>query len=151
MKVNIEDSVGLIDTSTIDKLEKKLAITLPSQYRAFLKRYNGGYPVPDGFLLDDKSDGSCVDRFLGIDVGEHSNLEKYLITYKDRVPKKLFPIAHDPGGNLILIGVSGDTLGKIYFWDHERESDNYESEMSNVHLIARSFEKFLEGLYEIEI
>lgn len=151
MSTEIKDNVGSIETSTIDKLEKNLAITLPSQYREFLKKYNGGYPTPDGFFLKDKSDGSSIDRFLGIDVGEHSNLEKYLDIYKDRIPKNLFPIAHDPGGNLIVIGLSGDTSDKIYFWDHEREPDGYEPGMSNVHLIADSFEEFLGCLYEIDI
>jgi hypothetical protein len=151
MTTEIKDSVGSIETSTIDKLEKNLGIRLPSQYREFLKKYNGGYPIPDGFFLKDKSDGSSIDRFLGIDVGEHSNLEKYLVIYKGRIPKNLFPIAHDPGGNLIVIGLSGDTSDKIYFWDHEQESDDYEPEMSNIHLIADSFEEFLGGLYEIDI
>jgi len=148
--VKIIDNTGFNDIGTIEKLEKSTGIQLPSQYRKFLTKYNGGYPIPDGFLLKDKSDGSSVDRFLGIDVGENSNLEKYLNTYKNRIPTTLFPIAHDPGGNLILIGVTQDALGKIYFWDHERETDDCEPNMSNVYLIADNFDDFINELYTIE-
>jgi len=84
-------------------------------------------------------------------VGEHSNLEKYLVTYSERIPKNLFPIAHDPGGNLIVIGLSGTEQNKVYFWDHEREADDYEPDMSNVHLLANDFDEFLGLLHEIDI
>lgn len=151
MTTVIRDSKGPVSESKIDALEKKLSIKLPSKYRDFLKKYNGGYPEPDGFRFKDESDGSSVDRFLGIDVGEHSNLEKYLSIYDGRVPKNLFPIAHDPGGNLVVVGVSDNEKDKVYFWDHEQEADGWEPDMSNVHLIADDFDEFLRRLYEINV
>ncbi len=151
MTAEIKDSADSLDTARINIVEKSFEVKLPLQYREFLQKHNGGYPEPDGFLFKDESDGSSVDRFLGIDVGDHSNLEKYLVTYKNRIPKNLFPIAHDPGGNLVLIGLSGDELGKIYYWDHEREADGWEPDMSNVHLIANDLDEFLRKLYEIEV
>jgi len=150
MTTVIKDSKGPISESTIDNLEQRMSIKLPIRYRDFLGKYNGGYPEPDGFLFKDESDGSSVDRFLEIGVGEHSNLEKYLVTYSGRIPKNLFPIAHDPGGNLVVIGLSGDEQNKVYFWDHESEADGYEPDMSNVNLVANDFAEFLGLLYEID-
>jgi len=151
MMTVIKNNKGPISASEIDNLEQRLSIKLPAKYRDFLEEYNGGYPEPDGFLFKDESDGSSVDRFFGLHLGMHHNLEKYLDTYAGRIPKNLFPIARDPGGNLVVIGLSGDEKNKIYFWDHEREADGYEPDMSNVHLVANGFDEFLGLLYEIDI
>ncbi|WDE07041.1 SMI1/KNR4 family protein [Thalassomonas viridans] len=151
MTPKVHDSIGSNSINAIEKLENHLGVRFTLQYREFLSKYNGGYPEPDGFLFKNRIDGSSVDRFLGINVGEHNNLEDYFFTYKNRISKKLFPIAHDPGGNLILIGLSGEELDKIYFWDHEEEADGWNPDMTNVYLIADNLEEFLSGLYEIDI
>ncbi len=151
MDTLIRDSSGTTDLSEIERVEQLAGARLPSEYRNFLLRHNGGYPDPDGFLFKDLSDGSSVDRFLSIGSGEHSNLEKYLITYQGRFPVDFLPIAHDPGGNLVLIGTSGGHSGKIYFWDHEYEADGSEPDMSNMHLVAQSFSEFLNGLFEVAV
>jgi hypothetical protein len=116
-----------------------------------LAENNGGYPYPDGFCIKAIDDESTVDRFLVLDVGPNSNLDNYVRVYKDRIPKELFPIAHDPGGNLVCIGISGEHLGRIYFWDHEYEADESNVDFSNVHLVAETLEGFLANLYELEI
>ncbi len=151
MNFQIKNSKGENSFADIERLEKLVGLQLPRDYRDFLLRHNGGYPEPDGFQFKNSPDGSSVDRFLGLDVGEHSNIEKYLVTYRDRVPEGFFPIAHDPGGNLVLIGVKGKYTGKVFFWDHEDEADGYPPDMSNMHLVADSFSEFLRGLYEVEI
>ncbi len=114
--------------------------------------YNGGKPEPDSFLYRDKSQGSMVDFFLGLDVTKWDDLERDCENYKDRMPKNFIPIAYDPGGNRIVIGVSGQDTGKIYFWDHEMEAnDDEQPDMSNMHLVADSFEEFLAELFETVI
>jgi hypothetical protein len=150
MGVVIKDCSGPVDQGLIDSFEKKFSIKLPEEYRFFLKKYNGGYPEPDSFSFNDAADGSTVDRFLGLGVGEYSNLEKYLHTYRSRIPKRLFPIAHDPGGNLVLIGLFGPELNKIYFWDHELEAEESEPDMSNVYFLANDLDEFLNSLCKID-
>ncbi|AZZ95517.1 SMI1/KNR4 family protein [Hahella sp. KA22] len=137
--------------SRIEELEKRFSVKFPLQYLDYLKEYNGGHPEPDGFLFKDESDGSIVDRFFGVDVEEHSDLEHYFSVYRTRIPNYMFPIGRDPGGNLILIGVLGDKVGKIYFWDHEEEADGFPPDMSNIHFLADDLDEFLNGLYEIEL
>lgn len=147
----IYDSNGPLDSKHLEILEKKLGKKLPLDFRAFLLKFNGGYPEPDSFNFFGSEDGSCVDRFLGINVGEHSNLYRYFKTYSKRIPKEFLPIAHDPGGNLICIGLFGEYKNKIYFWDHEFEANGHEPNMTNMHLISGNFSEFLEVLHEVEI
>ena len=147
----IEDSKGKISEEIIAKYEQKWDVKLPSEYKEFLLKYNGGYPSPDAFAIKEIEDESTVDRFLSIDAGPHSNLDKYVNTYSGRIPKDLFPIAHDPGGNLICIGIKGKNIRKIFFWDHEFEVDEGEPDYSNVHLIADNLSHFLDELYELDI
>lgn len=88
-----------------------------------------------------------VDRFLGVNAPEFFNLEHYLKVYQDRIPPDQFPIAYDPGGNLIVISTSGPETGSIYFWDHELEAeDGQPPTRKNLYLIAPSFEAFLTKL-----
>ena len=110
--------------------------------------FNGGRPAAPRFKFKGRTRGSSVDRFLGIHNKEHNNLLDYLETYKGRIPRNLFPIAHDPGDNLIGLSVDGADKGSIYFWDHDREGNDGSPDYSNVIPIADSFDEFLEGLHE---
>ncbi|MEK9495102.1 SMI1/KNR4 family protein [Photorhabdus sp. P32] len=152
MVANIIDFKGPIDEISVTNFENEIGNSLPNDYRNFLKKYNGGYPDPDAFLfLNDEEDGSSVDRFLSLGCEKHHDLRNYFIDYKDRIPPKFLPIAHDPGGNLILISLSNDNPG-VFFWDHEFEADEGElPDMSNVHLISHTFTDFLSVLYKLEI
>lgn len=141
-----------INEADISATENSLNFKLPETYRKFLLKYNGGRPVPDSFKFKNKTHGSSVDWFLGIDENESNNLIEYLKIYKNRIPHNFFPIASDPGDNLICISVGGSDDGKIYFWDYEREDDSADTpDYSNVILIADTFDEFINNLYEIEI
>jgi hypothetical protein len=144
----ILDANEKLDESTVSKLEDSLQIKLPLSYRKFLLEFNGGRPSARRFMFKGKTRGSSVDRFLGVHNKEHNNLLDYLETYKERIPRNLFPIAHDPGDNLICISVEGADKGSIYFWDHDWEGNDGASDYSNVILIADSFDQFIEGLHE---
>lgn len=75
-----------------------------------------------------------------------NSLDKNIKIYEDRLPIGFVPIGCDPGGNVICIGTDEEFTGRIYFWDHEEESEDPD-DMSNVHLIADSFSEFLDQLY----
>ncbi len=144
-------SFGIIDRREIEKFEDFFSISLPPRYKKFLEQNNGGIPTPDCFDFYDESDSSILDYFFGINLKEnYCDLGYNFNVFKNRIPCDLFPIASDPGGNIILIGLSGDESGKIYFWDHEFEADGYAPDMSNVHLIAPNLDTFLNNLYEFK-
>lgn len=153
--MEINESKPPITEKQLAATERKLKISLPPQYRAFLLRHNGGWPEPDSFVFKQgrgSYSDSTVNRFLAIHDGPHSNFVEYFKTYKTehpRVPEELVPIANDPGGNLICIALAGDRPGAVYFWDHEEEADFRDGEPAtwdNVHLVADSFDAFLQGL-----
>lgn len=152
--LQILESCGPLDEKILRNYESQWGFVLPHQYRQFLLQYNGGLPRPDGFNFKGKKNGSDVQCFYGITDDADMSLIEELESYKNRLPTRLFPIANDSGGNLICISVIGNDIGKIYFWDHEREADTKQAqspdEVKNIVLIADSFGEFLEGLFADE-
>lgn len=150
--VQIEEAFGPLDEKILESHEASWQIRLPEAYRLFLLKYNGGSPVPDCFNFQGSKNGSDLRYFLGINNDYHTDLLRYLQTLKHRLPARFFPIGYDSGGNIICISVAGDDLGKVYFWDHEREAEAAQSPelAKNTILIADSFQEFLEGLYEYQ-
>ena len=147
----MHDSKGVLDEKDLVNLESQLGIKLPNAYREFLKKNNGGYPQPDGFDFADGEDGSSVDKFLEISGSKNESIIEYFNNYKDRIPKNYFPVAKDPGGNLILIGIN-NVRADVYYWDHENEAEDGDIPwMDNMHLVASNFDEFINNLYEIEI
>jgi SMI1-KNR4 cell-wall len=138
----------------IKNAERQMGRSIPLAYRNFLLEHNGGHPDQSDFRMAGVRKGTTqigtVKSFLGINLPEETlNLDYVLETFRDRVPTNLFPIARDPGGNLILIAENGFDAGKVYFWDHERESDEGEPPTDrNLYLIANSFDEFLDKLGE---
>ena len=152
--VNIVNYNSPASTEEITTFEKRVGGSFPEDYKDFLKKYNGGQPVPSAFsFYSDRDDGSAVDWFLSLGKEKYSNLQKYYDQYKDRVPQGLMPIAYDAGGNLLLIGVNGHQ--GIYFWEHEFEADEADEgdspDMSNVYKVSETFTEFLGNLHEIEL
>lgn len=136
------------------EIEKSVELTLPGDYVEHILKYNGGKCKPSvfSFVENGTLTESNVDWFLAVYDGEYDNLETYLMWYKiqeKRMPLHMFPIAHDPGGNLICISCGANDYGQVYFWDHEQEV-NYDlyadNNYSNLYRIAPSFGEFLSGL-----
>jgi hypothetical protein len=149
----IHESKQPTNEHEIGELERVLDIRLPSDYRSFLLRHNGGRPEPSSFFAylgpyGDSRSHECVNRFLALYDGEYSNLKKYIKSYKDRIPVDFLPIARDPFGNLICLAVAGPDYGKVFFWDHELEADEGETpDYRNISFVANSFDEFLNSLH----
>lgn len=107
MNSNVEEKVM--------NFEKRYKIILPTQYKIFLYKYNGGYTPKTKFKVGKIS--SDLRGFYGIgDVKlsfDEADLERWL-------GEDLVPIACDSFGNYILIGLGNDNEGKIFFSDHEK-------------------------------
>ena len=99
----------------IAELENRFHISLPTSYRKFLCKYNGGDTPETRYKAGRKS--SDLRAFYGLGNVRYSidcfdNLSEW-------IDNGLIPIACDSFGNYIVIGVNEDTYGKIYFSDHE--------------------------------
>ena len=131
----------------LQQAERHIGLQLPEEYRQFLLQHNGGHPEPCAFKYTcDQQQWklAAVAYFLAVYEGEHENFLEYFEDYQGRIPAETVPVARDPGGNLILLGVSGAHTEKVYFWlqDFENEEGNF----SNVCFIANSFSEFLNSL-----
>lgn len=144
--VKIIDSHKGLAPNELERIEFLYQVKLPHEYRTFLTQYNGGYPDPDVFYFEDRSNASSVDKFLAWRAQPNSDLEWYLKTYRGRIPDAFFPIAHDALGNLVLIGTEGSFAEQVYFWDHDFEADPGSQSMENMHRVSKSFADFLGGL-----
>jgi SMI1-KNR4 cell-wall len=118
--------------------------TLPHDYKAFLKKENGGRPAPKQFRFaarDGHMEDSTVHYFFALYERRVGSLKKGFERYKERIPSGYLPIGIDPFGNLILLGIAGQNPGTVYFWDHEKENEI--PNMKNIFPIANSFSDFV--------
>lgn len=145
MAIQITASQLPLTELQIEAFESEIGIVLPWQYRQFLLRFNGGHPTPCEFGFRQGAYGrSMVSEFWAIHEGP-SSLKWRFDTYKiveKRMADDLMPIAGDPFGNQICLGISGIRSGQVFFWNHDDEDEPER----NVHLSAPSFEEFLAGL-----
>lgn len=96
-------------------IERRYEIILPTQYKNFLYKYNGGYTPKTKFKAGRIS--SDLRGFFGIGDVELS-LDN--VGLGEWIEKNIFPIACDLFGNYIVIGLNNDDAGKVYFCDHEK-------------------------------
>ncbi|OAI46401.1 hypothetical protein AYO44_02225 [Planctomycetaceae bacterium SCGC AG-212-F19] len=151
MPLQVVDSEKPLSEKEIAALEKKIGHRLPSGYRSFLATYNGGYAQGENAFRYKLQSGPYTDSRLNHLFSlndDYGSLDKmYLRMSKaGRTPKNLFPIANDAFGNLICISLSGKDTSSVYFWDHENEPEDEDTEFRNIHLIADSWEEFINGL-----
>jgi len=116
------------------RFEKSLGTRLPTQYRQFLKRCNGGYC---GGTVLFKRNGPSVHHIFGLR-GELSL--PWLLDLRNQgkgppIPHDIFPIMDDPGGQAICIGLSKAKSGQIYYWVDGK-----------TRRLAKSLAEFIRGL-----
>jgi hypothetical protein len=121
---------------------------LPPEYTSFLKKYNGGIPIPNTIITHDNE--LVINFFLPIKspAGYPDSLQSYISKYTNRIPSGMLPIASAGGGDLVLIEKKS---GKIYYWKHELEAEGsglyY---FDNVELLSSSIDELMEIFQEID-
>lgn len=156
MSIKILNTKESLNRKSIEKVEKTIACKLPDEYKYFLSIHNGGHPEPCYFRIawsgqewEENWQTDKIHYFLAVHEGDISNFIEYFKDYKDRIPTDTVPIAYDPGGNLILLGISGENTGKVFFWLQYFESDEDETpDYNNVGFIANSFNEFINTLFD---
>lgn len=146
----------------IKDVEEKIDRLLPSDYRNFLRDYNGGKPEKI----------SCFNiQWSGQPWAEDEGILDFLYTTEkvpnlswhgaywglveadQRIPKDTIPIGYDPFSNQLLLGIYGSNRGKIFFWAREYEciEDDIEPGYENVGYVANSFHEFFDSLYDCSV
>ncbi len=168
MSVTILDAnhFGPLAEDRLAKLEAKLGARLPEDYRAFLLKYNGGRPDRQRFLFtgenyNGEEQESILEWFFAVhdqpydeDAEWEPSADEEFLPYfaqplesvleefrSESTATDVVPIARDPCGNLITLGLRGDRAGMVYFFDDEIEKPT---------LLANRFTEFLERLLPTE-
>lgn len=148
MLERIEKSGPEITIEEIRKIEELFGFKLPIDYINFMLKYNGGRPIPDAFWLgDDPEDISGIHTFYSLNIETKSgNLLEAIKVLNGRMPKGIFPIAFTDTGDCVCLDLNKENYGKVYWWDHERETmpPSYE----NTCLVCNSFGDLLDRLFQ---
>jgi hypothetical protein len=132
----------------IEQFEVDNDVEFTKLYKEFLLKWNGGKVRPNLFNVSDEQGSSVLNVFYGI--GDmYDNLTDFLEIMDERLPSGFIPIGDDPAGNTICLGTKNPYYENIYFWDHERETENPE-DMSNMYYLAKDINEFLQNLYDAD-
>lgn len=138
MKIINKNKYGNLNLDKLLLFEEVIKKKLPNDYRTFLLHNNGGKPIPNYFKIPNNEESS-IHIMYGIHNKLEDNLENILKIFKNRISSSILPIADDPNGNIIGIGISENNFDEIFFWNHELEI---------VTKISNSFKEFINDLYE---
>lgn len=133
---HVRDKKPLDSDAEIVHFEEALGERLPSDYREFLLRCNGGYT--GGALWHCERDVG-VHHIAGFREESSFSISAHCDSLREFLPSDVIPIADDPFGNAICLGIRGEKKGRIYFWDHESAEDDPE-------LVSDSFAEFVSKL-----
>jgi SMI1-KNR4 cell-wall len=131
---------------TIETVEDRLLISLPSALKEILARYGSGIIFEKGVLFRpitssgwEGSDGALdVIAIYGLSYDEQGLLKQNSI-YESQVPPSCIVFAESSGGNQICLDRDS---GHVLFWDHEADGRD-----DPISLISSSFDSFIAQLY----
>jgi cell wall assembly regulator SMI1 len=138
IKITSDEKVSSI--ADIKKLEEKLQITFPEDYRNFLAKVNVG--MPESNIIKIQKLVTSISMFYGVSNNDTYDISANVDTFSGRLPDQVISIAEAGGGNQICLQL--DT-GAVFFWDHEMEATEDEvPSYDNMSLLAPSFNDFLQ-------
>lgn len=128
-----------IKDEDLDRLEGDLGVTLPSEYKKFLLKCNGGVPEP--YLVDVPDlPGSPTDIQVFFGIGrevESSDLRWNFDKFgRDQIYGSIYPIGCDSGGGIFALrSLSSEVMDICYF-------ESFDS-TRKVFSVAEGFAEFL--------
>lgn len=121
---------GAASDASLKALTKKYG-DLPPEYVEFLAIHDGVEPPPN--VLSGTNYGVTVTAFLpASEIIDNANSIEGL-------SRSLLPFGEDGSGNFVCIGADDH---RVYFWDHEIDSDK---------IVAENFGEFLERLEPLDL
>ncbi len=137
--------------SDIADFEDKFGVSLPEDYKAFLKKYNGGEPreCAVSFLA---GGGGIADNLFGLGSDLNYSIE-YANEDLEYIPDGLIKIAYSPNGDYFLLSTRNDSFGRVYYLNHELMGQAEFDLKNNVigkalTKVSDSFSELLDNLYE---
>ncbi len=137
-RAHVLKAPGSVSPHELERLESAWGIKLPDDYKRVVSMYQGMAPEPNGFRV------GRGDNALGVllTVSEHEGRESYSIlnsyeVIRSHVPSGIFPFARTPGGEDLCFDYRGSP---------EQPRIVLVSVEGSVHLVANSFQEFMDGL-----
>ena len=132
---------GPLSEDAICKLESALGVTLPGNYREFLKETGGGIVKQDGnnrIMAPSLGQTIAVDVLFGYGVAQNSDILYWNEKYRDEMPDDAVLIGFDVHQGFLFLNADG-VDASVYYWDDSyvfEESDDDQ----NVYLLVKDFE-----------
>ena len=138
------------------RFEAELGAALPDEYRAFPLANNGGRSELEEFTVrwagpaaPRPETNEVLDYFRSLGEGT-VELRDGVRTLGGRLPAGMLSVAEDPFGNQLLVGLTGERRGRVYFWVHDLPPDVDETDPANLGAVADDFGSFLDRLRALE-
>lgn len=154
--IQFEESGPEITPAHISEAEQALGAELPSDYKSFVLKNNGGVPIEMAvdFETPNKLNkpGDYCDRFFDV-----SDKAPYGIVYSARKQKSVLPdgvirIGASPAGDYYLLSLRPDSYGSVFYKDHnvedQRPFDAAGDLPESMIKLSDSFAGFLAMLYD---
>lgn len=154
VKLNVTASKdrSLLSKDSIDKnielVENELNSKIPHDYLSFIIETGAitfNKPIKaktiEKIPVTDNKNQISVDNFFDF-YGDKASVLQILSTFKSNIPHYVLPICEGEAGDLIVINLSKDNYGKIYYWHHEHEDG-----IKGLYLIANDFNQFMTSLF----
>ena len=125
--------------------EDVIGCALPSEFRVFLLRNNGGKINPKRFVTKDGKIESMVSTFFPLSGEPSENLLEEFEGFNaaKQIPRNLISIAKDPADNRLVLSTGGKDVGAIYYWAWDEEPTPTTNSYSYMRIITESFDEFL--------
>lgn len=118
MKWNYENNI--ITNEMIKNVETQLGIVFPHDFINTIKKYDGGYPVPNKLSVNENEE--VLNNIISFKEGDESYIIDIINDTEYLSETNLIPIAEDPFGNLFCYKFEGNR-SSIVFWNHEKSND----------------------------
>ncbi|OMF84180.1 SMI1/KNR4 family protein [Paenibacillus sp. FSL R7-0337] len=133
----------LHDETLIKLVENNFGVKFPEDYKRCIQLYNGGYPEPNCFDMNDGEQGVLINLLSF--TNDNLNITMFYDFEEETSIAGLVPIARDPFGNLLCFDYRLKVQSpEIIFYDHEEIGEDA------IIPVCSTFTELLNGLYSAE-
>lgn len=143
MATQFENNGRPSTAAQVRAFERKIGLSLPADYKNFLRETNGGRPPATALHVPAAKEDVLIDVLFGL--GRKPGILGWLAELRRDMPAGFIPIGKDPGGNILIMDLNLPDAGVIYYWDKAHSFQTSTAD-GNTYPIARSFSRLLELL-----
>ena len=153
MPTKMTDTGPAIGEPEIQKLESEVGFELPTDFREFTLKHNGGEIAPSHLDRPEIEEGDPTWTMITFFYRVANAEERQTIAWNWRlssksIPSHLLPFAEDLIGANFCISLDGPDRGSVFLHDYDCGGASYKCDYEDCSLLAPSFSNFLEMLRE---